>query len=77
MLLLSKAAWKDESFYPSSVFILIRTNVIVLTKGKQELEGSWGWKPKRLCQHPPVAEREPDPGRLPAQTESTTDAAQD
>lgn len=77
MLLLSKAAWKDESFYPSSVFTLIRTNIIVLTKGKQELEGSRGWKPKRLCQYPPVTSRQPDPGRPPAQTQSTKDAAQD
>lgn len=81
MTLFSKAAWKDESSCSPSVFSLITTDVIVSTKGKQELEGSWGGggNPNACSARPPVLQHPPvpDPARPPAQAESTEDAAKD
>lgn len=45
MIVFSKTAWKDESFYSPYVFIVGTSNVIVLSEGKQNWKETRGGNP--------------------------------
>lgn len=45
MIVFSKTAWKDESFYSPYVFIVGTSNVIVLSEGKQNCKETRGGNP--------------------------------
>lgn len=76
MILLSKTARRDESFYSPCVFILATSDVIVLSKGKQNQKETRGGNPQARSKRTAVTHQsEPNVGHLPAQTESHKDAA--